>query len=721
MVIKLLKVIAIVLTVSGCANGFVDTGNTTVENEWKSITTGCSHTCAIDVHNNLYCWGNNFLGQFGDETRDDSYIPKLVNNKKWDLVSAGQELTCGITTDSDLFCWGANHYGGTGTGSGEGFLSKPAKVGSMKWKSVKVIPAHLQTVCGITIYDELYCWGQNYSVKFGDISGDYSMVPQKAGDYKWKKVEIGTRGGCGININDELFCWGAARLYVFGAENDDGVLPQKVNDEKWLDVSIYNGYYSNNICAVRSDSTLFCWGGVEFGSFFEMIDYGNGWKSVFAGENDICGIKNDDSLYCLGKHTNSKFFNGGPEITHDPVKVSSDKWKSLSSGYGFKCGIKKDGRLFCWGKNDFGQIGNGKLGNRNKPEQIGQNKFNDISSGTIHTCGISKKKLYCWGQNWGQLGDGTKINRQKPVKITNKDWKSVSAFSSKVCAIDKNDKLFCWGDDYSFYSSLEADKQIIVTEPKQIDEENWLQISTGADHTCGIKADKHIYCWGLNNEEQLGYENTDLTKQGTVTPTKLDENEWNFVNASGFYSTCGLNKDNLLFCWGNYLSQCQEDYQDKSIRQISEITWKLIDINDEAFCGITEDNDLYCWGFNGCGELGIGEFDDLHVCEPTKVGEKKWRDVSTGRQITCGIDSDSNLYCWGINSLGLLGIDSGDRCCADTPKKIGTKKWKKVSTGYNHVCALDDSEKLFCWGSNDSGQLGNGLAWEENLHEVSFY
>ncbi len=722
--VKLLTVIAIVLTVSGCTNDFVNS-NTTAENEWESVTTGYNYICAIDTHNNLYCWGNNFLGQFGDGTVNDSYRPKLVSNEKWNLVSAGQNLTCGITTRSDLFCWGANYYGGTGTGSEEGYLSKPGKVGSMKWKRVKVIPAYLNTVCGITIYDELYCWGQNYSVEFGDISGDYSRTPQKAGDYKWKKVEIGFFGGCGININDELFCWGTGQHQVVDAESDAVDLPRKINDEKWLDISVYNKFYSNNTCAVRSDSTLFCWGGMESSSIFEdsskMIAYGKGWKSVFTGENDICATKDDDSLYCFGEHTNGKFFNGGPELIYDPMKISSDKWKSLSSGYGFKCGIREDGHLFCWGRNDFGQIGNGKLGNRNKPAQISQDKWNDISSGTIYTCGISEKKLYCWGYNWGQLGDGTKISRQEPVKITDKDWKSVSASSSKTCAIDKNDKLFCWGDDYSFYASSDADEQTIVTEPQLVDEENWLQISTGGDHTCGIKADNHIYCWGMNNEGQLGYENTDLTNQGTVIPHKLDENEWNSVNTGNFYSTCGLNKDNLLFCWGSYLSQCQENYSDKSIRQISEIKWKLFDINNDTFCGITEDNDLYCWGSTGSGELGIGEFDDFYVCEPTKVGEKKWKDVSTGRQITCGIDSDSDLYCWGINSYGLLGIDSGDKYYADKPKKVGTKKWKKVSAGYNQICALDENEMLFCWGSNNYGQLGNGFAWEEDMYEVVSY
>ena len=225
----------------------------------------------------------------------------------------------------------------------------------------------------------------------------------------------------------------------------------------------------------------------------------------------------------------------------------------------------------------------------------------------------------------------------------------------------------------------------------------------------------------MNGEGQLGYENNPYADDGTDIPRKLDENEWKSVNSRGSHSACGLRNDRLLFCWGNYLSQCQEETYDGSIRQISEIKWEHFDMNGETFCGINKDDDLYCWGFTGSGELGIGEFDDFYVCEPTKVGEKKWQNVSTGHQRTCGIDSEGNLYCWGINTSGLLGIDSDDKYYADTPQKVGNKKWTRISVGNWHACALDENEQLFCWGQNNYGQLGNGMAWIEDMYEVVSY
>lgn len=726
-------IIMILLIVPGCVNNVksVDDESKTVsaEGEWETVSAGYNHTCAIDDNNDLYCWGNNLWGQFGDGTTDDSSKPKLVNDKKWESIATGDNLTCGITIDSDLYCWGANYYGGTGTGSEEGYLINPGKVGNIKWKTVKVLKFYLQTVCGITTDDELYCWGHNYSVMFGDITEDsyFSRVPQKTGDYKWKKIEIGNRGGCGISTNDELLCWGQGQYQVIDTESENVDLPQKVNDEKWTDISIYNDIYSNNTCAINSDSTLFCWGGMISSSIFgdnkEMVSYGKGWRSVSAGKDDICGIKNDGSLYCFGEHVDGKFYNGGPQLTYDPVKFSSYKWKSLSSGYGFKCGVLSNGHLFCWGLNDYGQIGSGKRGNRNKPEQIGQDSWDDISSGFGYTCGIKNKKLYCWGSNFGQLGDGTKINRQEPVKITDKDWKSVSAYSSTVCAIDENDKLFCWGDTYKDYSSPDTHEQIIITKPEKVNEESWQNISAGNRHVCGIRSDNHTYCWGSNNEGQLGYQYTDPTNQGTAIPHKLDDNEWQLVNGEGFNSTCALKNDGILFCWGSYLLQCQENQSDKSIRQISEIKWKHFDQSNYTLCGITKNNDLYCWGDYGNGNLGIGEVESeepfIHICEPTKVGNKKWKNISTGRSTTCGIDTAGYLYCWGID-YGIIGIDKDaeNAYYADTPQKVGNKKWKEVSVEYNFVCARDENKKLFCWGQNNHGQLGNGMAWVEDMYEV---
>jgi len=85
--------------------------------------------------------------------------------------------------------------------------------------------------------------------------------------------------------------------------------------------------------------------------------------------------------------------------------------------------------------------------------------------------------------------------------------------------------------------------------------------------------------------------------------------------------------------------------------------------------------------------------------------------VSAGDRFTCGLRGSAaaggTLYCWGVNNVGQV---DGTGANASTPLDVGGGKvWKQVSAGPGgHFCAIDDSDKLFCQGANDVGQLGRG-------------
>jgi alpha-tubulin suppressor-like RCC1 family protein len=344
-----------------------------------------------------------------------------------------------------------------------------------------------------------------------------------------------------------------------------------------------------------------------------------------------------------------------------------------------------------------------------------------VSSDNRYTCGIKDKKIYCWGENYaGQLGDGTMVNRQTPVKIADKNWKTVSTSGMTTFAIDEENELYQWGGSYNTLASNEFIDQMFFTEPVRVDDENWLHVSTGNNHTCGIRSDNRLYCWGYNGSLQLGFYNTeDMSVNGTVNPKKVNDEVWLSVHA-GLDQTCALNMEKLLYCWGNYLYyNCYSYPQDHLIKQVSEKKWREFDMMTDTYCGITEENDLYCWGSNGIGQVGIGEISSSYVCDPSKVGQLKWKNISVGSQRTCGIDIEGYLYCWGSNPYGLLGIEViNGKYYSGIPKKVGRKKWESVSVGSNHVCAIDDYSNLFCWGYNFAGELGNNLAWVEEKFRV---
>jgi len=130
-------------------------------------------------------------------------------------------------------------------------------------------------------------------------------------------------------------------------------------------------------------------------------------------------------------------------------------------------------------------------------------------------------------------------------------------------------------------------------------------------------------------------------------------------------------------------------------------------------------NRLLCWGRNIEGELGKGDYlpspGYIYTNEEIRI-EGIWDSVysvSTGGYHTCGIDGDNKLWCWGRNDYGQVG--DGENENKNLPQMISDKKWKSVSAGGYHTCGIDDDNKLWCWGRNDYGQVGDGGNENKNL------
>ncbi|GAB6897728.1 fibronectin type III domain-containing protein [Kineosporia succinea] len=139
-------------------------------------------------------------------------------------------------------------------------------------------------------------------------------------------------------------------------------------------------------------------------------------------------------------------------------------------------------------------------------------------------------------------------------------------------------------------------------------------------------------------------------------------------------------------------------------RTISDLS-----VGEYATCAVSEGT-AYCWGTNPDGQLGNGS--TASALSPTAVGGlltgKTVTDVSAGVRQTCAV-ADGSAYCWGANSTGQLG--NGTTTASTTPVRVAGlldgKTVSSVSTQLGHTCALAEG-KVYCWGDNKWGQLGNG-------------
>lgn len=335
------------------------------------------------------------------------------------------------------------------------------------------------------------------------------------------------------------------------------------------------------------------------------------------------------------------------------------------------CALKAEGTLYCWGKNSNGLLGIGTTTDAFRPMPvIGEPDWKYISTGVTHSCAVKRdNKLYCWGNNEsGQLGDGTRNNKNTPTRVqSDNNWKYVSSRGGyNTCAITQSDELYCWGGNA--FGSVGDGKDEDVLTPKLIESgSKWKNVSVGRDHTCAVKQDNTLYCWGsiLSSVRAPDfYISTDIR-----VPTRVGiDSDWASVSA-GF---------------------------------------------PDFTCAIKQNNRLYCWGVNISGQLGDGTTTSRLF--PVLVGsDADWKSVSTGYDFACAIKLDHSLYCWGNNGMGQLGNPAYAYDGSLIPVPVGDRgEWRGTSTaGRWFTCATKHGDKIFCWGSNQFGQLGDSTLWIE--------
>ncbi len=154
-----------------------------------------------------------------------------------------------------------------------------------------------------------------------------------------------------------------------------------------------------------------------------------------------------------------------------------------------------------------------------------------------------------------------------------------------------------------------------------------------------------------------------------------------------------------------------------ALQATAALSFRQISTGMYHSCGVTYDNLAYCWGADGVGQLGDGAVNTSFRSRPVAVsGGLHFLMVSAGFDHSCGVTTVNQVYCWGSNSRGQLGIGSlgGDQ---STPVLVSGQpplslRFSFVSAGYVHTCAIHLSDSAWCWGNNDNGRLGNGTTTE---------
>ncbi len=174
---------------------------------------------------------------------------------------------------------------------------------------------------------------------------------------------------------------------------------------------------------------------------------------ISTGHKEGNGSKEDGILVSRGGYARGQPGGGTTTVSHSLIKVKDADagWLYVDESDHHSCAIGMDGTLWCWGENTDGQIGDGTTTDRDTPtlEAYGDGSWTVVSASDGHTCAVrSDGSLWCWGSNaHGQLGDGTTTRRTIPTREMNADadWMTVSAGVGHTCGIRQDGTLWCWG------------------------------------------------------------------------------------------------------------------------------------------------------------------------------------------------------------------------------------------------------------------------------------
>ena len=336
-----------------------------------------------------------------------------------------------------------------------------------------------------------------------------------------------------------------------------------------------------------------------------------------------------------------------------------------------------------------------------------------LSLGGCHTGFVKEDgSLYVWGCGFEyQLGNGDHSIAYTPIKIMD-DVKKISFGFENSAAITKDGSLYIWGK----HKPNPAEAKELFMNPSSPTKimDNVSSVSLGSNHTAVIKNDNTLYMWGDNYLGELGngksgkYEYSD-------TPVKIMDDV--ICVSLGFLHSAAVTTDGSLYTWGcNRNGQLgngksgESEIEAEPVKIMENVQY--VSVGDEHSAAITEDGSLYMWGRNDSGQVGNGKSGENEIqTEPVKIMDNV-QYVSLGAEHSAAITKDGSLYMWGNNSDGQLGNgESGYKVLSSVPIKI-MDNVEAVSLGNGHSGALTKDGELYMWGNNSLG--GVGIESEDN-------
>ena len=593
--------------------------------------------------------------------------------------------------------------------------------------------------CALREGGTISCWGSNEYGELGDGTRDDSLVPvQVTNITDATAIAAGQFHSCALREGGDISCWGI---------NGWGELGDGTEDVSLVPVQVANitdataiAAGSRHSCALHQGGTISCWGWNYYGQLGDgteddvslvPVQVANiaDATAIATGGAHSCALREGGTISCWGNNGSGQLGDGTEGFSRRvPVQVANiADATAIAAGDSHSCALREGGTISCWGSNDSGQLGDGTEDDSLVPVQVANiTDATAIAAGSRHSCALHQGgTISCWGNNgWGQLGDGTRDVSRVPVRVVGiADATAIAAGDFYSCALREGGTISCWGDnrvgqlgDGTDDGSLVPVQVVGIADATAIATGSGWVGSGGSGHSCALREGGTISCWGSNDSGQLG----DGTEDVSLVPVQVANITDATAIATASRHSCALHQGGTISCWGwNYYGQLGDGTED----DVSLVPVQVANIADATAiatggthsCALREGGTISCWGNNYNRQLGDGTAGGVSSVPVQVANITNATAIATAsggiHSHSCALREGGTISCWGSNNSGQLGDGTDDG--SSVPVQVANiTNATAIATGgggnYSHSCALREGGTISCWGNNYWGRLGDG-------------
>jgi alpha-tubulin suppressor-like RCC1 family protein len=351
-------------------------------------------------------------------------------------------------------------------------------------------------------------------------------------------------------------------------------------------------------------------------------------ETLVAGFSHTCAIVST-GVQCAGENASGELGDGNVEefgftATPDPVDVAgfSGTPKAIAAGLLHTCALSADGFVRCWGANYYGQLGTGDRIDSPQPRTV-MGGVSSIALGNSHSCAVTTRgEAMCWGLNeHGEIGNGDPGCVDKCFNTHPEEVRGLNGLVRQLalgdgfsCAVTIAGDVRCWGDGY-------GPSPVGISGLK----DGVVAISAGIGHACALTEHHAVECWGDDEFGQLGDGKHGV---GRRIPRAVEAVAGGAVAiAAGGHHTCAVKHNGAVGCWGRNdygelgdgtTTNRDEAVAVKGLGTGSGVT--EISVGYQFSCVAFDGDEIKCWGKNDVGQLGDGTTTTRKTPAQTKFG-----------------------------------------------------------------------------------------------------